>query len=104
MQRFSVAIPVTILYCAEGAQAQLSTGSISGTVADQSAAVIVAAKVTAINTATGLARTALTGSNGVYLFSSLPPGNYTLRAVAPGLKEQVIEDVRLTVDQELRRH
>jgi len=48
--------------------AQSTTGSISGTVADESQALIPNATVTVNNTDTGLTRTVQTGGDGRYNF------------------------------------
>ncbi len=60
-------------------------GSIRGTVADPHGGVIVGAKVSARNSATGLVRTAMTGEDGGYVLAELPAGEYTLSAEAASL-------------------
>lgn len=85
------------------ARAQLSSGSITGTISDQSGAVLPAVAVTATNTATGVARSTLTNELGVYSFLSLPPGTYRITATKPGFKQATVENLGLTVDQQLRR-
>ena len=52
-------------------------GTILGTVTDASGAVVRGAKVTAVQTATGLTRTELTNSEGEYSIPQLPVGAYT---------------------------
>ena len=44
--------------------AQLTTGTISGVVTDQTGALIPGARITARNTTTGIARTTVTGPTG----------------------------------------
>ncbi len=73
---------------ASGALAQsvnLTTGSISGKVADNTGAGLPGVTVTATNLATGLTRTAYTGEDGAYDLSLLPPGNYKVQAELQGL-------------------
>ena len=60
------------------------TGALTGTVTDPSGAVIAGATVTITNNGTGQARTAMTGSDGVYKFSLLPPGSYKVKFEATG--------------------
>src|SRR5260370_15396374 len=66
--------------------AQVPTGTIIGTVADPQGAVVVKAKVSIINKDTGAAGVVETKSDGSYSAPSLPPGNYDVRAEAPGLR------------------
>ena len=54
-------------------------GSISGTLTDQSGAVVPKAAVTATNTDTGIRQTITTDDKGFYSFSSLPVGHYDLQ-------------------------
>src|SRR5271155_4749933 len=54
----------------------VETGSIAGTVKDATGAVISGATVAVKSLATGLERTATTGSIGQYQIQSLIPGNY----------------------------
>jgi len=56
-----------LLLAASALPQGIATGSISGTVADQTGAVVVGARVTAVNTATNASSTEET--NGVGLFS-----------------------------------
>ena len=67
-------------------QATISTGSVQGAVLDASGAVVVGAKVTVTNKATGESRTLTTTGSGSYSFGVLIPGNYTLRIEAKGFK------------------
>jgi hypothetical protein len=53
-------------------------GSISGTVADHSGAVIAKASVTATNSETGIQQTTFTDDRGFYSFPALPIGRYDL--------------------------
>lgn len=74
--------------------AQSNLGSISGTVFDPTGAVIQNAKIRVTNVATNQVRTIVTPADGRYNAAPLPPGNYTVRAEAPGFaKYQVSIDV-----------
>ena len=66
--------------------AQVDTGSISGIVTDTSGSVIAGAKITAVNTATGVERSAETGGIGEYTLQGLPPGMYKVRAANTNFK------------------
>jgi hypothetical protein len=64
--------------------AQSDLGSISGTVLDPTGALIQNAKITVSNVATNQVRALVTPANGRYNAALLPPGNYTVKAEAPG--------------------
>jgi len=51
-----------------------TTGTISGTVQDQSGAVVAGASVKAQNPATSFTRETTSGTNGFYRFDQLPVG------------------------------
>jgi hypothetical protein len=69
--------------------AQAPTGVISGTVTDQSGAVIPGATVTVTESATGKIRTLTTNSAGLYSAAALLAGEYEVRAEAPGFRTLV---------------
>jgi Carboxypeptidase regulatory-like domain len=62
------------------------TGSISGLVTDPSGAVVTGARVTAIETRTGIQTETITDSKGFYNFPTLAIGNYDLEVHGPGFK------------------
>jgi hypothetical protein len=59
-------------------QSSIGGAALNGTVTDPSGAAIAGAKVTAVNSGTGLTRTTETTNAGLYDFPSLPVGNYDL--------------------------
>jgi hypothetical protein len=75
--------------------AQSSYATVSGFVQDSSQAFIPGVTVTATNTQTGVAATAVTNESGTYTIPSLLPGTYRLSAELPGFKTQVINEVQL---------
>ncbi len=62
---------------------------LTGTVTDNTGAVVVAAKVVARNVSTGLATEASTNDSGLFLFPFLNPGEYELSAELTGFKRAV---------------
>src|SRR5215471_19164030 len=80
MRKFSI----LVLICAFTATCALaqSTGSIRGTMTDDSGAIIPAATVTI--TGNGAPRTVQTQADGSYTVQGLPPGNYHVRVSFPG--------------------
>jgi hypothetical protein len=69
--------------------AQVDTGSITGTVTDNSGAVISGAKITLTNEGTGTSLSTTSGANGVYDFSPVRIGAYKLDVAAQGFKKEV---------------
>src|SRR5437667_1247651 len=76
-----------------------ATGSFSGTVSDNSGAVVAGAKITIIAQATNISREATTDDSGHYLVPLLAVGDYTVRVEAPGFKSAESKDQRLQVDE-----
>jgi len=68
------------------AQTTISTGSIQGTVTDQSSAVVSNAKVSITNKSTGRVVNVSSTSAGTYASGALIPGTYTVRVEAQGFK------------------
>ena len=81
--------------------AQQITGTIVGTVKDQSGALVNTATVKATNVDTGFSRSAPTNSYGQYRIDYLPVGKYTVASEAAGFRRFVQENVALNVDQTL---
>ena len=81
------------------AHAQVTTADLVGTIKDSSRAVLPGARVTVTNQATGVSRSATTGPDGNYIFTSLQPGAYTLRAELSGFRKVERTGVQLQVDQ-----
>ncbi len=69
--------------------AQNSNAVISGTVTDQSGAVIPNAQLTLTLTTSGTVRTIAAGQDGNYTFPNLPVGTYQLECTAPGFESFV---------------
>src|SRR5271169_4757630 len=70
-------------------QAQVDTGSITGTITDSSGAVVGAAKVTLINEGTGVTLSTNSSADGTYVFSPVRIGSYKLEASSQGFKSEV---------------
>ncbi|MGH9437113.1 MAG: TonB-dependent receptor domain-containing protein, partial [Terriglobia bacterium] len=88
---------VLSFFLATSARAQVTGATMSGTVTDPSGAVIPNAKVEIKNVATGVARTAMTNSAGLYTAPNLQPGNYTMTISASGFSTRVQKGITLTV-------
>ena len=68
------------------AQAQTSTGTISGVITDASGGVVANAEVKATNEATGQTWTAASSSFGEFQLQNLPPGSYAVEVSAAGFQ------------------
>src|SRR5678816_2542051 len=78
-----------------------STAQISGAVRDQSGAVLPGVEVTATQTDTGIARTAVTNETGSYVLATLPLGPYRFEASLPGFRGFVQTGIVLQVNSNL---
>src|SRR5690606_33858579 len=67
-------------------QPQTSTATVSGTVRDQSGAVIPLAVVTLTNSATNVRSNTTTNTAGFYMIAGVVPGSYVLSVEAPGMQ------------------
>jgi outer membrane receptor protein involved in Fe transport len=68
------------------AEAQTSTGTISGVVTDASGGVVANAEAKATNEATGQTWTAASGTSGEFQLQNLPPGSYAVEVSAAGFQ------------------
>src|SRR5439155_1811733 len=90
------ALLITSLMCISlWAQA---TAQISGTVKDQTGAVLPGVEVTATQTDTGITRSTVTNETGTYVLPSLAIGPYKLDAVLPGFRTFVQSGIVLEVN------
>jgi len=72
---------------------------ITGTIRDQSGAVVPGATVTARNVETGLTRTDVTNDTGGYRLPALPPGTYKVTAELSGFNTETRPDILLVIEQ-----
>src|SRR5213080_2248683 len=75
-----------------------ATAQISGTVRDQSGAVLPGVEVTATQTDTGIARNTITNETGLFVLSNLPLGPYNLDAALTGFRTFVQTGIVLQVN------
>src|SRR5204862_5104414 len=71
---------------------------ISGTVKDQSGAVLPGVEVTATQTETSISRMTVTNETGSYVLPNLPLGPYRLEATLPGFRTFVQNGIVLQVN------
>lgn len=83
--------------CALICSSQTSTTQLSGTIYDNSGAVLPASAVTVTNDDTGVTLKQLTNSAGLYSFPSMPVGNYTVTVEMQGFKTAKRSKITLVV-------
>src|SRR5689334_9971449 len=75
-----------------------ATAQISGTVKDQSGAVLPGVEVTATQTETGISRMTVTNETGSYVLPNLAIGPYRVEAALPGFRTFVQTGIVLQVN------
>src|SRR5438128_2546585 len=93
---FGLILPVFVSLTA--AQS-LTTGAISGTVADQSGAVIAGVVITAKNVDTDATRETQTAGSGNFLLAQLDPGQYEVTAESAGFEKTKIGPITVAVSR-----
>ncbi len=81
----TVLVLAVLFGCLTTAVAQ-TTGAISGTVTDQSVAVVRDAKVTLTNVESAISRDTTTNEVGRFTFAGVPPGTYTVKVTKENFK------------------
>lgn len=92
LKGFVCVLAVAVL-TAVPAFAQYTPGSVSGTVTDQSGAVIPGATVTLVDNATGATREQETNATGSYRFERVHIGTYTVKVSKTGFRPYEARDV-----------
>jgi len=92
---------LVFLLAAPVLRAQIDTGTILGTVKDQTGAVVPGAKVTVTNEGTSFSLVTTTGPDGSYTFTPLKIGTYTVSAEAQGFAKAVQTHSALNINQSL---
>ncbi|MEJ7605757.1 MAG: carboxypeptidase-like regulatory domain-containing protein, partial [Bryobacteraceae bacterium] len=77
-------LAVVLALCTSWADAQSTSGTLTGVVTDPSGAVVPGAKITLKNEGSGDLRRSLTNSEGFFNFAAVPASNYELNVEAPG--------------------
>jgi hypothetical protein len=77
--------------------AQTDRATLTGTITDQSQAVVPGAKISVKAVATGAQHSALTNAAGAYTISALPVGRYTASVTSPGFQPLSFEEFTLEV-------
>ena len=100
--RLGLAVVCTLLLSlAMPIRAQLDQGTITGVVQDSSGAVVQKAEVTLTNADTANVLIAHTDDGGVYVFSPIKIGHYSLSVSAPGFHTTIQGNLQLNLEQRL---
>ncbi len=115
MRRLQVVLPLLVLAlglasvdAVSGQTVSTTTGAINGKITDASGAVMPGVTVSITSPSMQGTRTDVTGTDGVYRFSAIPPGEYRVTYELAGFETQIREGLRVglgftaTVNVELR--
>ncbi len=89
------------LFAAHPAFSQADQGAITGTITDTTGAVVPNAQVSVTSADTGLVLKSTADSSGVFIFSPLKVGTYSVSASAPGFSVTNQENVALHVQDRI---
>jgi Carboxypeptidase regulatory-like domain/TonB dependent receptor/TonB-dependent Receptor Plug Domain len=81
--------------------AQSSTATLSGTVEDQTGAIVAGANIALVNVAQGSQRLATSNNDGRFVFPALPPGQYSVTATREGFAPVEVKNVALNVNDQV---
>src|SRR4029453_975903 len=84
------------------ASAQVDTGSITGTVKDQSGAIVPGATVTITHEGQGLTLTGVTREDGTYIFTPIRTGAYRIDVELQGFKKEARRGITAGTQEQVR--
>src|SRR5262245_8440410 len=89
-------------FLAASASAQVDTGSITGTVKDQSGAIVPGATVTITHEGQGLTLTGVTRADGTYIFTPIRTGAYRIDVELQGFKKEARRGITVGIQEQVR--
>jgi len=84
------------------ATAQVDTGSMTGTVKDQSGAIVPGATVTITHEGQGLTLTSVTREDGTYIFTPIRTGAYRIDVELQGFKKEARRGITVGIQEQVR--
>ena len=90
VMRLAIFFPLVLLlsfFAGKSALAQTTSGSIGGTIQDQTGASVAHANITVTQTQRDFSQSTTTNDQGSFRFLQLPPGTYNLKVQASGFKD-----------------
>jgi hypothetical protein len=94
--------PIVLLLCTTAAVAQPRFGAITGFIRAAGQLPQPEATVTVIQQQGGSVRGTISNSEGVYSFSDLPPGDYSVTAQVPGYPDATLPSLQVTAGRATR--
>ncbi len=95
-------LPLSICFsCALAVYGQVDTGTILGTVHDNTGAVISGARVTVRDEGTSRSQSNTTSSSGEYVFTPLKIGKYTIEVENAGFKKERRTGITVNIQQQV---
>lgn len=95
------AVTLSVLLWCTTSLAQTVSSTITGTIVDPSGQVIPGASVTLTSEATGESRSTVSNEVGVFVFSALQPGRYTLKVESGGFRPYQRTGINLSANERL---
>jgi hypothetical protein len=92
---------MAVLFVAMPLRAQLTRGTILGTITDMTDAVVPSAEIVIRNLETGLERQTIASAVGVYRFPAVEPGKYSIEFKAQGFTSKRLENVDVGTIEEV---
>jgi outer membrane receptor protein involved in Fe transport len=84
--------------------AQTENATLSGTISDQSGAVVNGADIQLTNIETNVTAHTVSNQSGLYVFSNVRPGHYRMTVDRPGFRQIVLTDLTVNVQEVLGRN
>ncbi len=98
----SLFFAAVLLAAALPAKGQVIFGSVQGTVTDETGAVVPNVRVRLKNVDTGVVRSGVSNSAGLYVIGEVRPGAYELEAEATGFSRNVQSGIAVRIEDRLR--
>jgi hypothetical protein len=103
--KFRLLLILALLLCFSlPAFSQMETATISGTITDQTGAIIKSAEIKLTNVETGYVSTTTSNDSGLYVFPTVKPGHYRMQVVKQGFRQIVLTDLTVNVQDLLSRN
>src|SRR5580693_2150221 len=91
------ALNVMLLLGAAAAAAQIATGTLAGSVRDETGAALAGVTITVRSASTGASRSSTTDTQGRYRIPAVEPGDYEVRAELSSFRTAVRTGIVVTV-------
>ncbi len=82
--------------------AQVDTGTLSGTIKDESGGVLPGATVTITHEGQGLTLTSVTRQDGTYIFTPIRTGAYSVEVDFPGFRKGIRKGLTVAIQENVR--